>query len=176
MSKRYTVGFFVFFFPSSFFVSLLSLPRSADDTLATPPPLPSVCTHSTSDLVSKIQDPEHPFSLGQLAVVNLPDITLDPPPGSVAASCGDSLVHVRVDITPTVSHCSHATVIGLAVRVRLERCLPPNYRVEVCVKESTHAQDDQVTKQLADKERVAAALENSALVSVLDSMLKDCDL
>ena len=27
-----------------------------------------------------ISDPEHPHTLGQLSVVNLPDISIDPPP------------------------------------------------------------------------------------------------
>lgn len=79
-----------------------------------------------------------------------------------------------VECTPTINHCSLATVIGLAVRVRLEQTLPPNYRVDVRMKDGSHAQDDQVNKQLADKERVAAALENDTLRGVLDKMLETC--
>lgn len=77
-----------------------------------------------------------------------------------------------VYVTPTIHHCSLITVIGLAVRVRLEQRLPPNYRVDIKVKEGSHASDDQVTKQLADKERVAAAMENDTLRGVLDKMLE----
>ena len=79
-----------------------------------------------------------------------------------------------MEITPTITHCSLATIIGLGVRVRLEQALPPNYRVDVRVKEDTHSQDDQVNKQLGDKERVAAALENQDLKRMLDSMLSTC--
>ena len=79
-----------------------------------------------------------------------------------------------IDITPTVGHCSLATVIGLAVRVRLEQALPPNYRVDIRMKQGAHDQDEQVNKQLADKERVAAALENDTLKGVLDKMLETC--
>ncbi|KAI1193542.1 FAM96B protein [Nemania serpens] len=124
------------------------------------------------DLISTISDPEHPLSLGQLAVVNLPDIHITPSPS--AAADPDSLTQVLVKITPTITHCSLATVIGLGIRVRLERALPPNYRVDVMIKEGTHSQDDQVNKQLADKERVAAALENATLKGVLDKMLETC--
>ncbi|KAI5927267.1 FAM96B protein [Camillea tinctor] len=124
------------------------------------------------DLISTISDPEHPLSLGQLAVVNLPDIHISPSP-SVAAD-PNTLTRVLVKITPTITHCSLATVIGLGVRVRLEKALPPNYRVDVMIKEGTHSQDDQVNKQLADKERVAAALENVTLKGVLDKMLETC--
>ncbi|KXH44618.1 hypothetical protein CNYM01_09195 [Colletotrichum nymphaeae SA-01] len=124
------------------------------------------------DLISSISDPEHPLSLGQLAVVNLPDIHISPPPHM--AMDPNKLVQVLVELTPTVSHCSLATVLGLGVRVRLEKALPPNWRVDVRVKENAHAQDDQVNKQLSDKERVAAALENDTLKGVLDKMLETC--
>ncbi|KAI0440119.1 FAM96B protein [Xylaria telfairii] len=124
------------------------------------------------DLISTISDPEHPLSLGQLAVVNLPDIHITPSP-SVAVD-PHTLTQVLVKITPTITHCSLATVIGLGIRVRLEQALPPHYRVDVMIKEGTHSQDDQVNKQLADKERVAAALENATLKGVLDKMLETC--
>ncbi|KAL2141501.1 hypothetical protein VTI28DRAFT_2375 [Corynascus sepedonium] len=124
------------------------------------------------DLISTISDPEHPHTLGQLSVVRLPDIHLNPSPADL--SDPDSLVTVLVELTPTINHCSLATVIGLAVRCRLEQTLPPNYRVDVRMKSGTHAQDDQVTKQLGDKERVAAALENDTLQRMVDKMLETC--
>ncbi|KAI0392229.1 FAM96B protein [Xylariaceae sp. FL0594] len=124
------------------------------------------------DLISTISDPEHPLSLGQLAVVNLPDIHITPSPLEEVEP--DTLTRVLVEITPTITHCSLATVIGLGIRVRLEKALPPNYRVDVVIKEGTHSQGDQVNKQLADKERVAAALENDTLKKVLDKMLETC--
>ncbi|KAI0170310.1 FAM96B protein [Pestalotiopsis sp. NC0098] len=124
------------------------------------------------DLIANISDPEHPISLGQLAVVNLPDIAITPTPS--AKTDPNALARVLVKITPTITHCSLATVIGLGVRVRLEQALPPNYRVDIMIKEGTHSQDDQVNKQLADKERVAAALENDTLKGVLDKMLETC--
>ncbi|KAH7027466.1 FAM96B-like protein [Microdochium trichocladiopsis] len=126
------------------------------------------------DLISTISDPEHPLTLGQLAVVNLPDIDITPAPAPARPSDASRLTRVLVKITPTITHCSLATVIGLGVRVRLEQALPPNYRVDVMIKEGTHSQDDQVNKQLADKERVAAALENDTLKGVLDKMLETC--
>ncbi|RYP78312.1 hypothetical protein DL769_003190 [Monosporascus sp. CRB-8-3] len=124
------------------------------------------------DLISTISDPEHPLSLGQLAVVNLPDIHINPPP--TVSPDPDTLTRVLVKITPTITHCSLATVIGLGIRVRLEQALPPNYRIDVMIKEGTHSQDDQVNKQLADKERVAAAMENDTLKGVIDKMLATC--
>ncbi|KAK0730360.1 hypothetical protein B0H67DRAFT_638874 [Lasiosphaeris hirsuta] len=121
------------------------------------------------DLISTVSDPEHPHTLGELNVVRLPDIHLTPPQGDPRG-----LATVLVELTPTINHCSLATIIGLAVRFRLEQALPPNYRIDVRMKEGTHAQDEQVNKQLADKERVAAALENDSLQSVVNTMLKTC--
>ncbi|KAK3330091.1 hypothetical protein B0H66DRAFT_45282 [Apodospora peruviana] len=124
------------------------------------------------DLISTISDPEHPHTLGQLSVVRLADIHITPFPTERLDP--QSLRTVLVELTPTINHCSLATVIGLAVRVRLERVLPPSYRVDVRMKDGSHAQDDQVNKQLADKERVAAALENDTLKGMIDTMLKTC--
>lgn len=35
----------------------------------------------------------------------------------------------RVQFTPTVQHCSMATLIGLCIRVKLLRALPPRFKV-----------------------------------------------
>lgn len=42
------------------------------------------------------------------------------------------------------------------------------------IKEGTHSTADQVNRQLGDKERVAAALENGTLMGVLKKMLESC--
>ncbi|KAH8801119.1 hypothetical protein F5882DRAFT_393811 [Hyaloscypha sp. PMI_1271] len=123
------------------------------------------------DLIAPISDPEHPLSLESLGVVKLQDVHLLSPNDLTNPA---ALSRVLVELTPTVSHCSLATVIGLGVRVRLEQALPPSYRVEVKIKKNTHSQADEVNKQLADKERVAAALENENLMSILRTMMKPC--
>ncbi|KAK3956011.1 hypothetical protein QBC32DRAFT_203863 [Pseudoneurospora amorphoporcata] len=155
-----------------------------DLTLATEEPIdeqeiygknyaPSGCTcMARRNLLSTISDPEHPVTLGQIAVVRLDDIHLSPSPAERLDP--NTLTNVEVDLTPTVNHCSLATVIGLAVRVRLENALPPNYRIIVRMKDGSHAQDDQVNKQLGDKERVAAALENDTLKGIIEKMLETC--
>jgi hypothetical protein len=66
-------------------------------------------------------------------------------------------------------------VIGLGVRVRLEQALPPRFRIDVRVKEGTHSTAEAVTKQLGDKERVAAALENDTLMGLIRKMLSTCE-
>lgn len=55
--------------------------------------------------------------------------------------------------------------------MRLYRALPSHYKVDVEINPGTHLQEEQVNKQLADKERVAAALENENLLEVVHKCL-----
>ncbi|MCL7024512.1 hypothetical protein MKW94_017728 [Papaver nudicaule] len=110
--------------------------------------------------IRDIKDPEHPYSLEELKVV-----TED------AVEVNDKNSHVRVTFTPTVEHCSMATIIGLCLRVKLMRSLPSRYKVDIRVAPGTHATEAAVNKQLNDKERVAAALENPGLVEMVDQCL-----
>ena len=64
-----------------------------------------------------------------------------------------------------------ATLIGLAIRVRLLRVLPSRFKVDVQIAPGTHKDDKAVNKQLMDKERVAAALENKRLCGVVNQCL-----
>lgn len=118
------------------------------------------------DLLADINDPEHPLTLAQLAVVNLEDISI--------TSAPNGLETVHVHLTPTIPHCSMATLIGLCVRVRLNRSLPPRFRVDIQLKEGSHQSEKAVNRQLADKERVAAACENEQLMGVLSGMMESC--
>lgn len=78
---------------------------------------------------------------------------------------------VKVLFTPTIPHCSMATLIGLSIRVKLLRALPPRFKVSVEINPGTHSSENAVNKQLADKERVAAALENSHLIEVINQCI-----
>ncbi|XP_051129677.1 protein AE7-like [Andrographis paniculata] len=109
--------------------------------------------------IRDIKDPEHPYSLEELKVITEDSIEVE-----------DGRSSVRVTFTPTVEHCSMATVIGLCLRVKLMRSLPPRFKVDIRVAPGTHATEAAVNKQLNDKERVAAALENPNIVD----MVNDC--
>jgi len=115
------------------------------------------------DLIRSISDPEHrSMSLEQLAVVSAPQIQITTAPS-----------RVLIEFTPTVPHCGMSTLIGLSIRVRLLRALPTRFKVDIRVKPGSHQSEHAVNKQLNDKERVAAALENPALVEVLETCLQD---
>ncbi|GJJ12240.1 hypothetical protein Clacol_006481 [Clathrus columnatus] len=110
------------------------------------------------DLIRSISDPEHPLSLEQLAVISASQIKIL-----------QNTVHV--EFTPTVPHCGLSTLIGLSMRVRLLRSLPNRFKIDIKVKPGSHNSENAVNKQLNDKERVAAALENSALIEVVERCL-----
>ncbi|WFD42476.1 Cytosolic iron-sulfur assembly component 2B [Malassezia psittaci] len=118
------------------------------------------------DLVRSITDPEHPLTLEQLAVVKEEHITVDE--GDVTAKRAPQIL---LEFTPTIPHCSMATLIGLSLRVRLLRALPSRYKVTIRIREGTHQSENAINKQLQDKERVAAALENKHLLGVVQGCL-----
>lgn len=78
---------------------------------------------------------------------------------------------VDVKFTPTIPHCSMATLIGLSIRVQLLRTLPVRFKVTVEISPGTHVSEASLNKQLADKERVAAAIENTMLLGLLNECL-----
>jgi metal-sulfur cluster biosynthetic enzyme len=156
-------------FANGFFMRSGSPSLDASDSDAEEEPIDE---QEIYDLVATMSDPEHPITLGSLAVVSLPDISIKP---TMPNRPDSNLQTVTVLVTPTIQHCSLATVIGLGVRVRLEESLPARFRVDVRIKEGTHSTAEEVNKQLADKERVAAALWNPTLQSFIKKMLETCE-
>ncbi|CAG0922644.1 unnamed protein product [Notodromas monacha] len=67
------------------------------------------------DLIRNLNDPEHPLTLEQLSVVEEDKIRIT---GNV----------IDIEFTPTVPHCSMATLIGLSIRVKLLRSLPDKFK------------------------------------------------
>ncbi|PNW76875.1 hypothetical protein CHLRE_11g479700v5 [Chlamydomonas reinhardtii] len=110
--------------------------------------------------IRDINDPEHPYTLEQLNVVSEDMIDVD-----------DARGRVSVQFTPTVAHCSMATLIGLSLRVKLWRSLPPRFKVDIKLSPGSHSSEAAVNKQLSDKERVAAALENPNLLAMVNKCL-----
>lgn len=111
-----------------------------------------------------LHDPEHPnLSLEQLRVVRLEDISVQQNAVSVA-------------YTPTIPTCSVATVIGLTLVSKLKYSLPDRVKISVRVAPKTHDQETSINKQLADKERVAAAMENSNLLKMVKRAVKHADV
>jgi metal-sulfur cluster biosynthetic enzyme len=125
------------------------------------------------DIIRSIQDPEHPHTLEQLGVVSLEQVELVGVE-NMDMNSGNSTAIVTVRFTPTIPHCSMATLIGLCIRVKLLRSLPPGkFKVSVQIEPGTHASENAINKQLRDKERVCAALENKHLLGVVNKCIRN---
>jgi metal-sulfur cluster biosynthetic enzyme len=111
--------------------------------------------------ICNIQDPEHPLTLEQLGVVSVDQIDVSTPP------------YIRVRFTPTIPHCSMATLIGLSMTVKLIRSVPTTCKVTVTIEPGTHNSELSINKQLADKERVCAALENKHLLGIVNKCIAE---
>ncbi len=114
------------------------------------------------DLVRNVQDPEHPLTLEELNVITIEDVFVD-----------NIKKMVAVGFTPTVPNCSSAALIGLIILAKLQRTLPSTYHSRVFINKNCHDQEVQINKQMADKERVAAAFENANLLGTINGKLRD---
>lgn len=132
-------------------------PDVSSDSLVSHPTPDPVTVDEIFQIIGNIQDPEHPLTLQQLGVVSKEHIT----------------VHgrrIEVRFTPTIPHCSMATLIGLTITVKLLRSLC-HYKITVKIQPGTHNSENSVNKQLQDKERVCAALENKHLLGVVNKCI-----
>ncbi|XP_063170323.1 cytosolic iron-sulfur assembly component 2A isoform X2 [Candoia aspera] len=83
------------------------------------------------DLIRTIRDPEKPHTLEELEVVSESCVEV------AATGEGECLITIR--FTPTVPHCSLATLIGLCLRIKLQRCLPFKHKLEIYISEGAHS-------------------------------------
>ena len=88
------------------------------------------------DFLRTIRDPEKPSTLEDLHVVYEEGIFVnEPTPGNVNV--------VRVEFNPTVPHCSLATLIGLCIRVKIERNITHSLKLDIYIKKGAHATEDE---------------------------------
>ena len=150
------------------------------------------------DLIRSIYDPEHPNSLEELRVVSAPQVEVGENRVMVEFTptvphCGMStLIGLQKNFLCSAHPPTHTVFVpGLSIRVRLLRSLPERYKVDIRVKPGSHQSEVacaydlwrlryrmltfsvQVNKQLNDKERVAAALENPTLLATVEQTLID---
>ncbi|TRY98839.1 hypothetical protein DNTS_027855 [Danionella cerebrum] len=99
------------------------------------------------DVIRTIRDPEKPNTLEELDVVceDCVEVT----------EIGEEEYLIVIRFSPTVPHCSLATLIGQASEV-------PAFQT-------------QVNKQINDKERVAAAMENPNLREIVEQCVTEPD-
>jgi metal-sulfur cluster biosynthetic enzyme len=87
----------------------------------------------------------------------------------VPQTCSVPTVYIK--FTPTIPHCSMATLIGLCIKVKLMRSLN-HWNIDVRIKKGTHVSETAINRQLNDKERVKASLENEHLLNVVNKCIR----
>jgi metal-sulfur cluster biosynthetic enzyme len=144
--------------------SFLSHLTVADISSISDPIFEPVSVDEIYELLKDIRDPEHPdLTLAQLRVVKRDQIFVQ----------GNQ---VLVFYTPTIPTCSVAVLIGLTLLRKLQLCVPSMYKVRVKIAKDKHVHELQVNKQLADKERIAASMENPNLGKMVRDGLYKTDV
>ncbi|PNF30805.1 MIP18 family protein CG30152 [Cryptotermes secundus] len=118
--------------------------------------------------IRNIRDPEKPATLEDLSVVYEDGVM-------IRASTDDGVHVVRIEFNPTVPHCSLATLIGLCIRIKLERNLFEKFKLDIFIRKGTHSTEEEINKQINDKERIAAAMENPDLRDLVEGCIQDGD-
>lgn len=138
------------------------------------------------DLLRTIKDPEKPNTLEVRAIKNcsednliasfhkMQDLNVVSEDCVFVTKQADGEVPVvRVEFNPTVPHCSLATLIGLTIRIKILRHFPHNLKLDIFIKKGTHSTEDEINKQINDRERIAAAIENQNLWKLIENCIKD---
>mmetsp|Transcript_38710 Transcript_38710/g.99386 ORF Transcript_38710/g.99386 Transcript_38710/m.99386 type:complete len:180 (-) Transcript_38710:287-826(-) len=132
--------------------------------------------------IRHIRDPEHPYSIEQLGIVR---------PSCIEIQDLRGMPHIQVTFTPTVSHCTLATTIGLCIRSKLDDEIIGRKKITVLVEPGSHNDFEEgkgtevkdviylrppvVSRRLNDKERVAAAMEKETIYSVIQKCTEDVE-
>ncbi|CAH0715087.1 unnamed protein product, partial [Brenthis ino] len=118
------------------------------------------------DFLRTIRDPEKPSTLEDLKVVYEEGIFVKEP-------TADKVPVLRVEYNPTVPHCSLATLIGLCIRIKIQRSIHHPIKLDIYIKKGAHTTEDEINKQINDKERIAAAMENPNLRNLVENCIAD---
>ncbi|EAK90653.1 small conserved protein, partial [Cryptosporidium parvum Iowa II] len=117
------------------------------------------------ECIKDIIDPEYPLTLEQLNVVSLENIIIN-----------HEEQIIFVFFKPTVTSCSQASLIGLSLYYKLHTVFNKNFKIIIKVVKGTHDLEDSINKQLKDKERVHAALENPQIYKTITKGLANSDV
>lgn len=88
------------------------------------------------DFLRTIRDPEKPATLEDLNVVYMEGIFVKSP-------TPDNVQVIRVEFNPTVPHCSLATLIGLCIRIKIERSIHHLIKLDIFIKKGAHTTEDE---------------------------------
>ena len=100
-----------------------------------------------------------------------------------------SVPYIEIEWVPTVPNCHLAMTIALCIKTKLSKELPQldkqiaqatgkpsnlsNSKIDVLVQDGKHDTKAEIDKQVNDKERVLAAMENPAVVSAIEDLIRE---
>lgn len=115
------------------------------------------------ELIRYIKDPEYPNSLEELSVVDFEWVNVN----TIESKYRSQIKCIEVSFTPTVPHCSMASIIGLSI-IKVLRHFFDGKFIRVKIVEETHSDWRGINKQLDDKDRIFAAFENQAICDLIN--------
>ena len=109
-----------------------------------------------------------PHTLEELRVV-------DPELVKVVVDPASNLVNVEITWVPTTPTCGLALNIALCLRTKLnmEFSEAKRAKIDILVAENKHNEKAAIDKQVNDKERVSAAMENENVREVVLGLISD---
>lgn len=96
------------------------------------------------------------MTLGDLKVITENSVSVS----KLTTPWKSTYTHIDIKIKPTTPHCHLVQQIGLSIHLRLKRELPgfSAMKVKIFCEPGSHLKQEEVEKQINDKERIAAAL------------------
>ena len=119
------------------------------------------------NIISNIKDPE--FNDKTLEDLNV--ITED----SISVKyMHNNYYLILITWKPTTPHCKFACNIALAMRyaIRNEELLKNNkLKIDIVLEKESHMEENEINKQVNDKERYLSAFENVNIIDYLDKLI-----
>ena len=122
-------------------------------------------------LLIEIRDPEFPYQLSQLDILSIEKILIE-------KYILNQNIYITVTINPTYKMCTMSSVIGLSIEnilynkitgILLNEHFPQGWNWKYCtnIPHTLHVKSSIITKQLNDKERISAAIENVSIRNII---------
>ncbi len=122
-------------------------------------------------LIKKIRDPEFPYFLYVLNIITIEKILIE-------NYILNQNINININVAPTYNMCTMSSIIGLSIEniiyneysgLVLKNYFPINWNWKYCITilPAFHIKGLTITKQLNDKERISAAIENFSIRNIV---------
>ena len=133
------------------------------------------------EFIRNIKDPEKDCTIEELELIDEESI-------SIYENINSSFSTILIEWKPTTPTCSLAVNIGLCIRYKLAKEIENlakilknsnqklnqnsfKYKIEIKLIKGSHLKENDVNKQLNDKERYCAAVENPIILKYIQNLI-----